>query len=176
MNITSYEEAKKYCKFVELKLSTAMAFGGKCNGCGQEYNQSFAFHHMCYLHDEKTYNDFDDTVDYNLYICPIVIKNLHRFRLLCKNCHSIITDYSDMDYSKIAHFYSLSKYLSDDCTIKDLLFFTELWKNRGNDLKKFLKIVFTGFGDVRSKEILDEINTGSLDNWTLTGLDEFFWS
>ena len=75
------------------KRATAMLLGGYCEGgvkrgeCGKPYNHSFAFHHLSYRPDEKTYKDFGDTWRYNEYVIPIVRSRPEDFMLLCKECH-----------------------------------------------------------------------------------------
>ena len=92
------EEEKKRSRWIgsvkRKKRATAKLFGGCCQGgavpgeCMEEYNHSFAFHHLTYRPDEKTYRDFNNTWAYNEYVIPIVRSRPEDFMLLCEWCHS----------------------------------------------------------------------------------------
>ncbi len=68
-------------------------FGGRCEGCRRSYGSGFAFHHLKYYDDEKTYCDFTSSKEYNKYLLPIVRKRPHDFSLLCRKCHFLISNW-----------------------------------------------------------------------------------
>jgi hypothetical protein len=65
-------------------------FGGVCWFCGKKYGRGFLFDHIEYVFGEKIYSDFANTVDYNLYILPRVIKDPERFLLSCSPHHTMV--------------------------------------------------------------------------------------
>jgi len=68
-------------------------FGGICNDCKKKYQSNFAFHHLDYDPDRKTYKDFKGTLTYNRYILPEVVAFPQHFELLCRACHNRIDNY-----------------------------------------------------------------------------------
>lgn len=82
--------ANNHDKMHRLKKEAAELFDSECFVCHKKYGRGFLFHHLKYIFGEHTYRDFEDTVKYNLYIIPIVIKNQYRFLLLCKKCHTTL--------------------------------------------------------------------------------------
>lgn len=79
-------------KMYELKFEVAKLFDSKCYVCEKTYRgkRGFLYHHLSYIFGEKIYRDFKSTVDYNLYILPIVKKDPNRFLLLCGPCHTTL--------------------------------------------------------------------------------------
>lgn len=79
-------------KMYKLKYEAAQLYGGKCFVCEKKYveRRGFLFHHLKYIFGEPTYRDFPDTIKYNLFIIPIVLKEPNRFLLLCKQCHTTL--------------------------------------------------------------------------------------
>lgn len=166
MNRKYVDENSKYLK---LKEETATLFGSKCVGCDKEYEPSFAFHHMNYFDDEKIYSDFDNTADYNLYVLPIVKRNPQRFRLVCCDCHQIISIDGKINFSKLRQCYTLSKKIPPEW----IEVYCKIWTDHKYDLKQYFKIIFSGKNNQLSKKCLEEINNGSLNKWK--SKDEFFW-
>ncbi|MGI0022529.1 MAG: hypothetical protein ACRD9Q_06685 [Nitrososphaeraceae archaeon] len=78
-------------KMHKMKREAAEIYGSICEICHKKYGRGFLFHHLNYVFGEYTYRDFEDTVKYNLYVIPIVLKNPKRFILLCKKCHTTVT-------------------------------------------------------------------------------------
>lgn len=72
------------------KRKVAELFNSECFVCRRPFGKGFTFHHLRYIDGEKTYRDFDDNVDYQLYILPIVKSDPKRFLLLCKKHHSAL--------------------------------------------------------------------------------------
>lgn len=148
-------------EYLKLKEETAKIFNNKCIGCNKKYEPSFAFHHMYYVDGEKIYSDFDSTVQYNLYVLPIVKENSHRFRLVCCECHKIITDSRKIDFSKLNQCYSLSKKILP----KWIEMYCDIWVDHRYDLKQYFRTVFAGRRNELSKKFFKQIEDGSLDKW-----------
>ncbi len=162
-------DTQKTNEYLKLKRETAKLFNSKCIGCEKEYEPSFAFHHFQYSDDEKIYSDFVITIDYNLYICPIVQKDPKRFRLVCCECHSIIEIGKKIDFSKLRQCYTLSKKILP--IFIDL--YCDIWTSHKKDLKQYFRTVFAGKGNILALKFFNEINDGSLDKWESKGLDDF---
>src|SRR3989442_15755183 len=73
------------------KQKVAELFYSVCFVCGKKYGRGFTYHHLNYIFGEHTYRDFKDTVKYNIYILPIIIRSPERFLLVCKKHHTAIT-------------------------------------------------------------------------------------
>jgi len=86
MNDTKKIRVKKYKRQVALSIP----FKGKCFVCHKKYGKRFAFHHVTYKKEEKTYRDFNSNDNYQLYILPLIQKNPSDFKLLCHNHHYLV--------------------------------------------------------------------------------------
>jgi hypothetical protein len=78
------ETIKKYRKQI------ATYFDSRCYVCHKKYGKNFKFHHLTYRVDEKTYRDFKNSNDYQLYILPIIEKRVLDFELLCDSHHYMV--------------------------------------------------------------------------------------
>jgi len=79
------EIIKKYKKDVAKEL-----FSGECYVCHKRYGKRFHFHHIRYVHNEKTYRDFSNKDNYQLYILPIIEERPSDFELLCHKHHYLV--------------------------------------------------------------------------------------
>jgi len=78
------ETIKKY------KRQVAALFNSKCYVCHKKYGKNFHFHHLSYMDNEKTYEDFSNNDDYQLFILPIVEDRALEFELLCHKHHYLV--------------------------------------------------------------------------------------
>ena len=78
------EMVKKY------KWQVATLFDSECYVCGKRYGKNFQFHHLTYRGNEKTYKDFKNNDDYQLYILPIIEGAPIYFELLCHKHHYLV--------------------------------------------------------------------------------------
>lgn len=78
------EIIKKYRRYV------AKLFNSECYVCHKKYGKNFQFHHLTYRDDEKTYRDFKNNNDYQLYILPTIESTPIFFVLLCHKHHYLI--------------------------------------------------------------------------------------
>ncbi|MCZ6582672.1 MAG: hypothetical protein O6761_05830 [Thaumarchaeota archaeon] len=79
------EIVKKYKRSVAKEL-----FNSECYVCHKRYGKRFHFHHLRYRDNEKTYNDFSNNDDYQLYILPIIEDRPFDFELLCNKHHYLV--------------------------------------------------------------------------------------
>ena len=70
-----------------VKRQVAKLFSSRCFVCHRRFGKGFTFHHKYYIPEEKTYKDFKDPLDYQLYIIDIVRNNPTQFLLLCHRHH-----------------------------------------------------------------------------------------
>ncbi len=78
------KEIKKY------KRQVAILFDSKCYVCDKKYGKRFSFHHILYSNNEKTYRDFSNSDNYQLYILPIIEERPLDFELLCHKHHYLV--------------------------------------------------------------------------------------
>jgi len=78
------ETVKKY------KRQIAILFDSECYVCQKKYGKNFHFHHLTYRNEEKTYRDFNNNEDYQLYILPIIEDRPLDFELLCNRHHYLV--------------------------------------------------------------------------------------
>ena len=74
----------------DLREEAAELLGGQCEICLKPFSKAFHFHHITYIEGEKTYRDFSNGTNYNLYIMPRIIKDPKRFSLLCHPHHRAV--------------------------------------------------------------------------------------
>ena len=84
------EELRQY------REKVAKIYDSQCTVCGKKFGKYFAFHHLSYRDDEKTYRDFKNQDDYQRYILPIIQKRPKDFVLLCRPHHRFIEIYKNM--------------------------------------------------------------------------------
>ena len=90
MKLTIKEKKEKISK---LKQEAASWFNNKCSICKKK-KKVMQFHHLEYHDDEKNINDFDNSLDYQLYILPIINDRPEEFEYLCRGDHWSVTRYS----------------------------------------------------------------------------------
>jgi len=76
---------KKYKRQVATEF-----FHSECYVCQKRYGKNFHFHHIAYRDGEKTYRDFYNNDDYQLYILPIIEDRSLDFELLCNKHHYLV--------------------------------------------------------------------------------------
>jgi len=77
---------KKYKK----RIAFNDTYNGKCYVCEKKFGKRFAFHHKKYIKYEKTYRDFKNNDNYQLYILPIIESRPRDFTLLCHKHHYLV--------------------------------------------------------------------------------------
>jgi len=74
-----------------IKTELAKLYRSRCAICHCKKSRSgFTFHHIWYWKDEKTYKDFDNTLQYYQYLKPLIIKEPQRFLYLCSDHHQAL--------------------------------------------------------------------------------------
>jgi len=77
-------------KMMEIKQRLARLKRSKCFVCQQKVSAGFTFHHKSYLSNEKIYSDFDNPLEYYVYLEPLVQATPQRFLLLCHAHHQSV--------------------------------------------------------------------------------------
>lgn len=65
-------------------------FDGKCFVCQKKFGKYFVFHHVRYTDGEKVYSDFDNSVEYNIYLMDKISEHPEDFALLCNKHHHVV--------------------------------------------------------------------------------------
>lgn len=78
------KETKKY------KRQVAILFDSVCYVCGKKYGKRFSFHHKRYRQEERTYKDFKNNDNYQVYILQIIQQRPQDFELLCHKHHYLV--------------------------------------------------------------------------------------
>ena len=65
-------------------------FKNRCYVCHRKYGKYFQFHHLWYIENDITYNNFNNTKKYNDALMPLIIKERKRFLLLCRAHHKYV--------------------------------------------------------------------------------------
>ena len=94
MEKTKMKTTKEKQEEIEkLKQVAARLFGDVYSICKKK-NKVMQFHHTEYDEDKKTHRDFENNLDYQSYILPIVISRPQEFEYLCRGDHWSVTRYS----------------------------------------------------------------------------------
>ena len=73
-------------------LALATEFKQGCFVCHARASKSgMTFHHLWYLKGEKTYDDFNSSLEYYQYLAPLIRHNPKRFLYVCNVHHQAIT-------------------------------------------------------------------------------------
>ena len=73
-----------------LRQKAAKALGNECEICSKTFGKGFTFHHLRYRKGEKIYSDFKNSDEYNIYICPIIMRRPKDFMILCQGHHHAV--------------------------------------------------------------------------------------
>ena len=65
-------------------------YDDRCFVCHKKFGKYFVFHHIRYVDGEKIYADFENSVDYNIYLCDSIKEHPQDFALLCNKHHHVL--------------------------------------------------------------------------------------